>query len=56
MGCKVAGGPKGRQLLLSLANLWRVQVTAGQMTQYSYAMGKDLTFTLEGAVISCFPE
>lgn len=52
MGCETGGGREGRRLLLGLANLWRVPVSAGVHTQLA---GGATTFRFEGQVVSAFP-
>lgn len=68
MGCNVGEGKKGQNLLQSLANLWRVSVTAGVQTQWACSIitpvfgGMDTTsckystFAFEGPTETAFPK
>jgi hypothetical protein len=53
MGCSVAGGEDGRQLLTALADLWRVPVAAGVGVQRGG--NRSTTYTFEGAVWMAYP-
>lgn len=65
MGCNVAQGKKGKQLLESLANVWRVPITAGVKTQWSCGteapvdlidICKAYTFSHEGPTETAYPK
>jgi hypothetical protein len=58
-GCRVAKGSKGQDLLKSLAQLWRVPVTAGvpyAKTGYDPVARQAVSYDLEAPIITAYPE
>jgi hypothetical protein len=52
MGCNVGEGAEGKQLLNSLAQIWRVPVTAGINVQYAGTPKVSLGKASENAVLT----